>query len=149
MPTTLDVTSIGPVDVAVIAFETDQLNGEVAPALAELQANGTVRIIDLAFVVRDANGSTAIIEIEDSDVNEAFGQIAQDEHFDLLSDDEIREIADALEPGQGALVVVWENTWAAKLSAAIRNSGGYVVALERVPLVDVLRAIAALEAEEA
>jgi uncharacterized membrane protein len=144
----LDVTKIGPVDVAVIAFETENLNGQVAPALAELQKNGTVRIIDLAFVVRDADGNTAIIEIEDSEVNEAFGQIAQDEHFDLLNEDEIREIAGALTPGQGALVIVWENTWAAKLSAAIRDSGGYVVAMERVPLVDVLRAIAALESEE-
>jgi uncharacterized membrane protein len=149
MPTTLDVTKIGPVDVAVIAFETDQLNGQVAPALAELQANGIVRIIDLAFVVKDENGSIGIVEIEDSEVNEAFGQIAQDEHFDLLGEEEIREIADALTPGQGALVIVWENTWAAKLASAIRDSGGFVVAMERIPLVDVLRAIAALEAEEA
>jgi hypothetical protein len=148
MPTTLDVTSIGPVDVAVIAFETDRMNGQVAPALADLQASGTVRIIDLAFVAKHGDGSTEIIEIEDSEVNEAFGRIAEDEHFDLLSDGEILEIADALEAGQGALVVVWENTWAAKLSAAIRDSGGVVVALERVPLVDVLRAIAALEEAE-
>ena len=94
------------------------------------------------------DGSTAIIEIEDSDVYEAFGDIAEDEHFDLLNDGEILEIAGALEAGQGALVIVWENTWAAK-PTAIRDSGGVVVALERVPLVDVLRAIAALEEEEA
>jgi uncharacterized membrane protein len=149
MPSTLDVTSIGPVDVAVIAFETDGLNGQVAPALAELQKSGTVRIIDLAFVVKAEDGSTAIVEIEDSDVYDAFGEIAQDEHFDLLNDEEILEIAGALEAGQGALVIVWENSWAAKLSTAIRDSGGVVVALERVPLVDVLRAIATLEEEEA
>ena len=149
MPTTLDVTSIGPVDVAVIAFETDRLNGQVAPALAELQASGTVRIIDLAFVVKREDGSTEIIEIEDSDVYEEFARIAEDEKFDLLSDEEIREIADALVEGTGALVVVWENSWAAKLANAIRDCGGVVVALERVLQVDVLRALAALEETEA
>src|SRR6476660_1698656 len=118
MPSTLDVTSIGPVDVAVIAFETDGLNGQVAPALAELQKSGTVRIIDLAFVVKAEDGSTAIVEIEDSDVYDAFGEIAQDEHFDLLNDEEILEIAGALEAGQNALVIVWKNTWTAKLATA-------------------------------
>ena len=92
-----------------------------------------MRIIDLAFVVKAEDGSTAIIEIEDSDVYDAFGEIAEDEHFDLLSDGEILEIAGALEAGQGALVIVWENTWAAKLATAIRDSGGVVVALERRP----------------
>ncbi len=52
MPAGLTPDSIGPVDVAVILFEGNRFNGQVAPAIAELQDSGVVRIIDLAFIRR-------------------------------------------------------------------------------------------------
>ena len=126
MPAGLDAESIGPVDVAVIMFEGNEFNGEVAPAIADLDASGTVRIIDLAFVTKDAAGETAVIEIEDDAVASAFDRIS-DGQFDLLNDEDLDGLAADLEPGTSALIVVWENRWLARAAAAIRGSGGEVV----------------------
>lgn len=146
MPTALKVDTIGPVDVAVILFEENKFNGEVAPALADLAAEGTVRIIDMAFVTKDLDGSTAFIEIEDAEVADAFADVAGAE-LDLLSDADLMEAAAGLDPGSSAMVIVWENTWAGRLATAIRESHGRVIAMERIPHDRVVEAVAALDEE--
>jgi uncharacterized membrane protein len=139
----LQPDTVGPVDIAVITFDEDKLDADVAPALTELQADGTVSIIDLAFVRKNADGSTGIIEVSDDSVAADFGAIAESP-VDLLSDTDLQDIAGALAPQSVAMVVVWENTWAAKFATAIRNSHGSVAVLERIPHDDVVRAIGAL-----
>ena len=144
MSHSLTADTIGPVDVAVLLFEGNNFNGEVAPALADLHSAGTVRVIDLAFVRRDADGTTAFLEVEDADVAEAYARIHADE-LDLLSDNDLTQIAESLDPGSSALVVVFENTWVAGLARAIRESRGQLLSLERVPRESVLKALTALE----
>lgn len=142
----LDASAIGPVDVAVIRFDTDDFSDDVAPALAELNHSGTVHIIDLAFVRKEADESVSCLEATDEHVARAFAGLA-DTQFDLLSDSDLDKIADGLDPGASAMVIVWENSWAARLAAALRGSHGQVVAQERIPRDSVLRAIAALDEE--
>src|ERR1700722_5554961 len=105
MSGTLQSEKIGPVDVAVIAFEGDDFNTEVAPALSRLQASGTVQVIDLAFVRKDADGSTSIVELADEGVSEEFDQITESQ-FDLLSEADLTDIANGLEPSSAAMVGV-------------------------------------------
>ena len=144
MPAGLQADSIGPVDVAVIAFDGNQFNGDVAPALAELHDSGTVRVIDLAFVRKEADGTTSFVEVGDADVAEAFERV-NNTQFDLLSDEDLTEIAEGLEPSSSAMVIVWENSWLARFATAVRESNGSVLALERIPRDSVLRAVAALD----
>jgi len=140
----LQADRIGPVDVAVIAFDGNDFSGDIAPALADLQASGTVNVIDLAFVRKDADGSTVIVEVADDTVAAAFDQIA-DSQFDLLSEADLTDLARGLEPESAAMVVVWENSWAARFASAVRQSHGRVAMLERIPHENVERAITALE----
>jgi uncharacterized membrane protein len=146
MTATLNPDQIGPVDVAVIAFEGNQFNGDVAPALAELNEGGVVRLIDLAFVRKDGDGTTAFVEVEDADVANLFAQVHGDQ-FDLLSDEDLTAVAHSLDPSSSALVIVWENSWQARLASAIRGSHGTLIEQERIPRETVLRAIAALDEE--
>ena len=146
MPVALQADSVGPVDVAVIGFEGNQFNGDVAPALSELNRSGTVRIIDLALVCKDADGTTSVIEAGDDEVADALDSVYENQ-FDLLSEDDLAKIAGGLQPSSSALVVVWENSWAARLAAAVRDSRGRVITQERIPRETVLRAIAALDEE--
>jgi len=146
MPVALQADSVGPVDVAVIGFEGNQFNGDVAPALSELNRSGTVRIIDLALVRKDADGTTSVIEAGDDEVADALDSVYENQ-FDLLSEDDLAKIAGGLQPSSSALVVVWENSWAARLAAAVRDSRGRVITQERIPRETVLRAIAALDEE--
>jgi hypothetical protein len=147
VPAGLDVDSIGPVDVAVILFEGNKFNGDVAPALAELNSNGTVRIIDLAFVRKGADGTTSVFEAADTEVADAYEGVYENQ-FDLLSDEDLAEIADELEADSSALVIVWENSWAARIAAAIRDSRGRLISQDRIPRETVLQAIADLELDQ-
>jgi len=146
MPTALQADLMGPVDVAVILFEGNQFNGDVAPAIAELADSGTVRVIDLAFVRKETDESISIVEVSEADVDDAFKDINESQ-FDLLSDEDLSDIAHGLDPGSSALVVVWENSWAARMAAAVRASQGRVIDFERIPADRVVRAIAALNEE--
>lgn len=135
--------SIGPVEYGVVAFPGNRFKGEIAPALGDLVESGTIRVIDLAFVIKDVDGNVAAAEIEDagSEVLRAFEAITY-QRDGLISENDIAEIAAALDPNSSALIIVWEDLWATKFSDAIRNAGGIVVALERVPRDVVEEAIA-------
>ncbi|MFJ8826687.1 DUF6325 family protein [Streptomyces sp. NPDC102467] len=147
MPHGLNADTVGPVDVAVVAFQGSRFDGNIVPALQELQQNGTVHVLDLTFVRKDADGSVVIVELSDTsdtEVADAFQHVT-DVQFDLLSDADLRAVTDDLTPGSSAMIVVWENTWAAQLSAALRRSKGEIMMLERIPRKAVLAAIAALD----
>lgn len=144
MSEALEPDRVGPVDVAVIAFDGSKFSGELAPTLTDLQASGVVRFIDLAFVSKDEYGGTKIAELTDDEVSSSYRQIA-DPQFDLLKQADLASLAKALPPQSSALVVVWENTWAADLAEAVRESSGRVMAFERIPFDVVQRALEAIE----
>jgi uncharacterized protein DUF6325 len=146
MPVVLEADKLGPVDVAVIAFDGGEFSADVASALAGLQASGTVKVIDMALVRKAADGSTSIVELADESVAELFERIA-DSPVDLLSEADLAELAEALRPETSAMVVVWENSWAARFAAEVRASHGRVAMLERIPQENVERAINALDEE--
>jgi len=139
----LRADSMGPVDVAVIEFDGGDVDSEVASALANLQDSGTVRIIDVAFVSTSVDGSVSIMELADDGAGDDFCEIT-DSPVDLLSESELRDLGRTLAPDSSAMVVVWENCWAARFASEIRESHGRLSILERIPHENVERAIAAL-----
>ena len=126
---------IGPVEYMVVAFPGNQFNGEIVPALKEQVDAGTIRIIDLAFVAKDANGDVAAMEVEDleSEVGAAFSELIGSESGGLLNDEDIMAVAEDLEPNNSVGLLVWEDVWAAKIADAIVKAGGELWDLERVP----------------
>jgi hypothetical protein len=144
MPGLLQVDKMGPVDVAVIAFDSGDLNDDIAPALADLQASGTVRVMDIAFLRKSADGSTTVLELADDAVGDAFDRIT-DSQVELLSAADLSDLARTLPSESSAMVVVWENCWAARFASMVRESHGRVAMLERIARENVERAITALE----
>jgi uncharacterized membrane protein len=128
------MADIGPVEYMVVAFPGNNFRGEIAPALRELSDNGIIRIIDLAFVSKDADGNVTAAEVEDikSDAGRAFKQI-EARIGDLVNEDDLFAVGEELEPSSSAAVLVWEDVWAAKLANSIANADGEVLQLERVP----------------
>ena len=125
---------IGPVDYAVIAFPGNKFRGEIAPALSELVDAGTIRVIDVAFVGKNAEGDAVAMELMklDPDVQEGLDK-AGVVVGGLFNQDDLMDIAADLEPETSAAVLVWENVWARKVTQAMRDAGGQVVAFERLP----------------
>jgi hypothetical protein len=125
---------IGPVDYAVIAFPGNQFRGEIGPALADLVDSGTIRIIDIAFVLKDEGGNTVAMELTelDPDVQAAL-ETAGVEVGGLFNEDDLQDAADELPPNSSAALLVWENVWARKVAQSMRDAGGELVAFERLP----------------
>jgi uncharacterized membrane protein len=138
------MAEIGPVEYMAVSFPGNKFTGEIVPALKELVDSGTVRIIDLAFVTKDADGNVVAIEVEelDSDAGKAFAAL-QAEIGDLVNADDLQAVGEVLKPNSSAAVLVWEDVWAAKLAKAIRDADGVLLDLERVPHEVVQAALAA------
>jgi hypothetical protein len=128
------MTEIGPVDYLIVAFPGNQFRGEIAPALAELVESETIRIIDLAFVGKDAEGDVIAFELTDIDpeVREGFERMGV-EINGLFNEDDLAAAGEELEPNTSAALLVWENIWARDVAQAIRDAGGEVLDFERVP----------------
>ncbi len=140
-----ELDEMGPIDYVVLEWPGRQPNGEAAPHLVDLVDRGLIRIIDLAFVTKDEDGSVAGLEL--SELGEQVEQFAAfaGASSGLLGDDDLNEAANALEPGTSAAVLVYENRWAAPLAAALRRSGGELVASGRIPIQDLEAALDAAE----
>ena len=127
-------SEIGPVDYMIVAFPGNQFKGEIAPALADLVDAGTIRIIDIAFVGKDSDGNAVAMELTelDPDVQEGLEK-AGIEVSGLFNEDDLMDAADSLEPNSSAALLVWENVWARKVTQAMRDAGGELLAFERLP----------------
>jgi Family of unknown function (DUF6325) len=141
------IDEMGPIDYLVVEWPGRQPTGEAAPHLIELVDRGLIRVLDLVFIAKDADGSVARLEI--ADLGGAVPELAVFEGASsgLLSDDDTAEAAAVLEPGTSAALLVYENRWAAPFAAAVRRSGAQLVASGRIPVQDVLAALDAVEAE--
>jgi hypothetical protein len=126
--------AIGPVEYMVVAFPGNKFKGEIAPALADLIESGTIRVLDLAFVLKDADGHVAGGELEDagSDVFQAFDALAG-ERGGLINEGDLLEIGERLEPNSSAAILVWEDLWAARFAEAVRGAGGVLLEIQRIP----------------
>jgi len=143
---TNEADELGPVDWIVVEFPGSKFNGEIAPALADLVERGIVRVLDLVMLRKDTDGSIEAFELTDLDDSEV-GQLRsyEAELALLLSEDDVEAIAQAVDPGSSAAVLVFENSWAAPFASAVRRSGGQLVASGRIPVQALL---AAIEADE-
>lgn len=133
---------IGPVSCAVFGFPGSNFSGEIAPALADLVDQGIIRVLDLVFAIKDKDGNTAIVELEDLDPDKRAPWAGVGEaQAGLLNDDDVDAIADALEPGDAAAMLVWEDLWAARFVQAVRNADGELILYDRIPYDAVVAAI--------
>jgi hypothetical protein len=130
----------------VVEFPGSKLNGEAFPLLVDLADRGIIRILDLAFISKDADGSVVGLELKDFDGDgELDLAVFEGVSSGLLDQGDIDDAASVLEPGSSAGVLVYENVWAAPFATALRRSGGQLVASGRIPVQAILSALEAAE----
>jgi hypothetical protein len=137
---------LGPVDWLVVEFPGSRFKGEIAPTLVDLVDRDLIRILDLLLIRKDESGGLDFFELAELDEGEV-GELRSYEAAlaDLLSEDDVLAVAEAVEPGSTAALLVWENRWAAPFGSAVRHAGGQLVASGRIPIQALL---AAIEADE-
>jgi hypothetical protein len=146
---TEELEEMGPIDYVLIEWPGRQPSGEVAPHLVDLVERGIIRVLDLAFIAKGEDGSVAGIEISDLGDEVEEMKMFEGASSGLISDEDAAEAAEALEPGTSAALLVYENSWAAPFAAAVRRSGGQLVANGRIPVQAFLAALEAAEEAEA
>ena len=145
----VDVDRLGPVDWIVVEFPgPDFGKGQVAPILKDYVDRGLIRVLDLMFLQKDAEGGLEFGELDDfgdgplKDLREAETDLAM-----VLSEQDVVDLAETMDPDTSAVLLVWENLWAAPFGSSVRHAGGQLVASGRIPTQAVLAAIEA-DAEE-
>jgi hypothetical protein len=150
----IDLDQLGPVDWMVVGFPAEKADFSGAMAdeheLKKLMADGTVRVLDLVLVTKDADGTVEVAELHEQDESEV-GELRslEAEVSLLLAADDIERVGAELEPGSTAAVLVWENTWAGPLASAIRRSGGELISTGRIPIQALIAAVEEDRAEAA
>ena len=138
---------LGPIDIAVIAYPPDApMTGEAAPLLVDLVERGVIRVLDVLFVTKNEDGTFSGFDARDL-TEKGVGDFAVFEGAStgLMGDDDAAKVADEIEPGSAAVMIVYENRWAAPFIAAVRRNGGEAVAFERIPVQAVIDALDELD----
>jgi hypothetical protein len=133
----------GPVEYIIVGFPGNKFNGEIAPELIALVESGTVRILDLIFIAKDADGAVVSLEIDELDASVGFTGLDADVGG-LISPDDIEFAARSLEPNSSAALLIWEDVWAAPFADAVRQSGGVLLEGARIPAELITPALADL-----
>jgi Family of unknown function (DUF6325) len=124
--------TIGPVEYMIVRFPGNRFTGEIAPELAKLVDQGTVRILDLIFVGKDAEGTVVTFEFDQRDELAGFAAI-DGEVGGLISAEDVEYAASLLEPNSSEALLVWEDIWATPLVEAMRRADGVVLEGARIP----------------
>ncbi len=138
---------LGPVDFVIVEFPAGQQNftGEGADELLRLHDAGIIRIMDIVILQKGEDGTVMAQELGDlADLGEF--QRIEEQLVETLAEDDVDNLAAAMDPGSVAAVLVYENLWAAPFASAIRRAGGQLVANGRIPIQAI---IAAVEADAA
>jgi hypothetical protein len=143
------IREMGPIDWMLIEFD-QPLTGNAAPPLVDLVERGLIRILDIMFIRKLSDGSVQAIEISELPGDEA----AHVEVFDglatgIMGEDDLAAAGDALEVDTRAIMLVYENAWAAPFAVAVREAGGILVDQGRIPVQAIVAALDELDAIEA
>ena len=126
--------SYGPIDFIAIELKTDQLSGEGMAALIELVEDKIVRIIDLVIILKDEDGQTEVLEIEELDPNTlAVFDPLEIEVSGIIQVEDIEVIAEVMENNTTAALLLFENLWAIKFGEAVIRANGRMVNFQRIP----------------
>jgi Family of unknown function (DUF6325) len=124
--------TIGPVEYIIVAFPGNTFTGQIAPALRALIDSQTIRILDLAFIGKDDDGTVVAFEVDEIDSRLGFTDL-DGEVGGLISAGDLEHAASRLAPNTSAALLIWEDLWAAPLADALRASNGQLIEGARIP----------------
>jgi hypothetical protein len=126
--------TFGPIDFLALEFKTDQLKGEILPELLELVKNKVVRVIDLVIIQKDENGHHQALEMQQlsPDLLAVFDPLGV-EISGMIQVEDIDNVANVMENGTNAALLLFENLWAIKFKEAVLRANGQLIAQERIP----------------
>jgi hypothetical protein len=146
---TSDLDEMGPVGYLVVEFPGNRMTGEGFPILLDLVDRGLIRILDLVFVRKDADGTVSVVELSDLDRDGEMNlAVFEGASSGLLDADDLGDAGNVIEPNSSAGILVYENRWAAPLASALRRGGAQLVASGHIPLEAIAASLDATESAD-
>jgi hypothetical protein len=134
---------LGPIDIVVIAYPADApMTGDAVPIFVDLVDRGIIRVLDVLFVRQNEDGTVSGFEASDLD-SEHIGdfKVFEGASSGLLGEDDVAAVGETIEPGSAAVMIVYENRWAAPFAHAVRRNGGVLVANHRITAQELMDAL--------
>jgi hypothetical protein len=133
---------LGPIDYLAVEWPGGHVTGEGFELLLDLVDRGIVRVLDLEFIAKAADGSVRKVALGDvehgGDVDVTSWDAASS---GLLDQSDVDEVAAVIEPGSLAGILVYENLWAVPLMTALDRSTARMVGSGRIFVEDLLNAL--------
>ena len=119
----------GPIDYIIVGFDGNNFNGSILNALSDAVDKGIINVLSLALVLKKEDGTVESIEMSETG-DEALLALGDRFGIDtsLVTQDDLDEIAELLEPNTSAGMLVLEHVWAKPLQQAIRGANGSLIA---------------------
>ena len=137
---------LGPVGFLAVEFPAGRMTGEGFELVFDLTQRGIIRVLDLAFVAKAADGSVRKVTLgdveHDSDIDPTMWDGASS---GLLDQSDIDQVASSIEPGSLGGILVYENTWAVPIISAIDRNGDRIVGQGSIMADDLLLQLDATE----
>ena len=141
-----DETALGPISYLIVQFPGNKMTGEGFPILLDLVDRGLIRILDLVFVTREADGTMVALELSDFDGDgELDLAVFEGASSGLLDSSDLADASEVIDPGSSAAILLFENSWATSFTQALRGGGAELVAAGYIPLDAVLASLDATE----
>jgi hypothetical protein len=142
---TQTVEELGPVDIVVIGYPAGApMTGSAAQILLDEVDKGTISVLDALFVTKEEDGTYSGFDatgLEQGRVGDFY--VFEGASSGLLGDGDLATAADAIEPGTSAVMIMYENRWAAPFVSAVHANGGVFVDNQRIPHQDLIDAVEA------
>jgi uncharacterized membrane protein len=146
---------IGPLQLLAVAFSQPDFQGKIQDELDKLRESKLIRIVDGMAVQKTETGKLIVMQASDltSEENRRYGaviggligigsgdaEVAQQtsdyvaEHFNKRYDygldaEDLRELAEQMQTGDAAIILLIEHVWAQPLRNAMREAGGMLLA---------------------
>ena len=142
-----DYDEHGPIDYLDVEFPADRRpDGSALPLLIDLVERNIIRVLDLIFVRKEADGSLAGVAIEDLGLDGGVDvTLFAEAATGLIDRTDLEDAAAVLAPGCSGAILVYENCWAAPFASALRREGAQLVASGRIPVQGILAALDTLD----
>ncbi|MCO5177882.1 MAG: DUF6325 family protein [Thermomicrobiales bacterium] len=140
----------GPIELLVVKFPGNQFTGEIIPAMQELTDHDIIRIVDILFVTKDANGAVTEQELSDlvDDLYAAYDPVVDDVNG-LLTHEDAEQLTASMDNNSSAGIMLFENVWAKRFADAVANANGEVILNERIPRSVIEELVASYDESEA
>jgi hypothetical protein len=112
---------LGPVDYIAVGFKGNNFDGSILSELTKAVDSGAIRVVDLLFVIKDADGEVAMAEIEDQhkELQDVAKAIGHDGDMPLLTEDDVEKLGKSMGKDTSAGILVIEQLWAKGLKKAL------------------------------